>query len=615
MAERSNSTSIDKESVSTRNNKREGHFDNSDSVTKKLRNDTLEEPKAEISVQNDSKNGSELYFEIEADVAEDKGSRHTMEDASVVLPDASLEFPGKLRCAHFAIYDGHGGRLAAEYAQKHLHANVLSAGLPRELLDVKAAKKAIHEGFRRTDESLLQESAKGGWQDGAAAVCAWVLGSKVFVANIGDAKAILARSSPADGSNNSSDGSTPIKAIVLTREHKAIYPQERARIQKAGGSVSSNGRLQARLEVSRAFGDRQFKKVFGPSDAVDFVQKLLKLCYAGFHIVSRLALNIGVSKIVYPVYRNIIALLLLGPFAYFLEKKERPPLTFSLLVQFFLLALIGITANQGFYILGLYYASPTFASAMQNSVPAITFIMASILSLERVHFMRRDGMAKILGTIASVGGATIITLYKGPPLLRGSNSSAEDMAASHEKMLNWTWGCVYLLGHCLSWAGWMVLQAPIVKQYPAKLSLTSFTCFFGLIQFSVIAAFTERDPTRWKIHSGEEVYLILYAGIVSSGIVLSLQTWCIQKGGPVYVATFQPVQTVLVAVMAFVVLGDQLYSGGILGGLLIVVGLYLVLWGKNEEKRIVNKHTEEATLTKHLLASSSEESSVGADVC
>lgn len=130
MAESSDSTiSLVKESVSTTsNNKREAHSDNSDSVNKKLRSsDTQEEPKDEIRVP---KNGSELYFEIEADAAEDKGSRHTMEDASVVLPDAGLEFPGKLRCAHFAIYDGHGGRLAAEYARKHLHANVLSAGLP-----------------------------------------------------------------------------------------------------------------------------------------------------------------------------------------------------------------------------------------------------------------------------------------------------------------------------------------------------------------------------------------------------------------------------------------------------------------------------------------------------
>ncbi|XP_023005142.1 probable protein phosphatase 2C 8 isoform X1 [Cucurbita maxima] len=247
-----------------------------------------------------------VKFEIEADAAEDKGSRHTMEDAWVLLLDASLDFPGKLRCAHFAIYDGHGGRLAAEYAQKHLHMNVLSAGLPRELLDVKATKKAILDGFRKTDESLLQESSAGGWQDGATAVCVWVLGQTVFVANVGDAKAVVARSSTTDKLSNNLNGGSSLKAIVLTREHKAIYPQERARIQKAGGVVGSNGRLQGRLEVSRALGDRQFKKlgviatpdihsfeltarehfiilgcdglwgVFGPSDAVDFVQKLLQ---------------------------------------------------------------------------------------------------------------------------------------------------------------------------------------------------------------------------------------------------------------------------------------------------------------------------------------------------
>nr|AFK38828.1 unknown [Lotus japonicus] len=53
----------------------------------------------------------------------------------------------------------------------------------------------------------------------------------------------------------------------------------------------------------------------------------LQFGYAGFHVVSRAALNMGISKLVFPVYRNIIALLLLLPFAYFLEKLVLHPLT------------------------------------------------------------------------------------------------------------------------------------------------------------------------------------------------------------------------------------------------------------------------------------------------
>ncbi|XP_015966804.1 WAT1-related protein At3g18200-like [Arachis duranensis] len=330
----------------------------------------------------------------------------------------------------------------------------------------------------------------------------------------------------------------------------------------------------------------------------------LQFCFAGFHIVSRLALNIGVSKVVYPVYRNLIALILLTPFAYLLEKNQRPSLTLSLLVQFFLLALLGITANQGFYLLGLYYASPTFASAMQNSVPAITFILALTLRLEKVNMARRNGLAKVIGTIASVGGATIITLYKGPPLLHLQSHQTLGDHNSEEMQQNWRWGCIYLLGHCFSWAGWMVFQAPVVKKYPAKLSLTAFTCFFGLIQFLIIAAFVETDLKNWKIVSLQELFLILYAGIVSSAIVIFLQTWCIQKGGPVFVAAFQPLQTVLVALMAAIIVGDQLYSGGVIGAILIVLGLYLVLWGKTSEKNITEPPS---SLTKPLLLNEEEE--------
>ncbi|XP_010506531.1 PREDICTED: WAT1-related protein At3g18200-like [Camelina sativa] len=328
----------------------------------------------------------------------------------------------------------------------------------------------------------------------------------------------------------------------------------------------------------------------------------LQFCFAGFHIVSRVALNIGVSKVVYPVYRNILALVLIGPFAYFFEKKERPPLTFSLLAQFFFLALIGITANQGFYLLGLYYATPTFASAMQNSVPAITFIMACTLRLEHIDLVRKHGVAKVLGTIVSIGGATVITLYRGFPIFDKSINMQEEVTGS-DKPQNWKLGWLYLMGHCLSWAGWMVLQAPVLKQYPAKLTLTSFTCFFGLIQFLVIALFVETDLNNWIIASWEELFTILYAGIIASGLVVYLQTWCIYKSGPVFVAVFQPLQTLIVAAMAFLILGDQLYSGRIVGAVFIMLGLYLVLWGKNEERKQVLGESQQdpESLTKHLL--------------
>ncbi|KAK4771558.1 hypothetical protein SAY87_032090 [Trapa incisa] len=339
----------------------------------------------------------------------------------------------------------------------------------------------------------------------------------------------------------------------------------------------------------------------------------LQFGYAGFHVVSRAALNMGISKIVFIVYRNIIAFLLLLPFAYFLEKKDRPPITLNFLVQFFFLALVGITANQGFYLLGLDNTSPTFASAIQNSVPAITFLMAAILRIERVRLDRKDGIAKVAGTILCVTGASVITLYKGPtiysptPPLHRTMSLPVVAGLGDAKGKNWTLGCLFLIGHCLSWSGWLVLQAPVLKRYPARLSVTSYTCFFGLIQFLIIAAFVERVPQAWLIHSGAEVFSVFYAGIVASGIAFAVQIWCIHRGGPVFVAVYQPVQTLVVALMASVALGEEFYLGGIIGAVLIISGLYLVLWGKSEEVKLAKQKTGPSTLTQSLLPPSSSD--------
>lgn len=138
--------------------------------------------------------------------------------------------------------------------------------------------------------------------------------------------------------------------------------------------------------------------------------------------------------------------------------------------------------------------------------------------IEQVHLNRKDGKAKVLGTLASVAGAIVITLYKGPTIY-GPPSDSQYLNQSHSRLSllgdakekNWTLGCICLIGHCLCWSSWIVLQVPVLKNYPARLSVSSFTCFFGILQCSAIAGIVERESQAWQIHSGGEVFAILYA--------------------------------------------------------------------------------------------------------
>eukprot|EP01099_Mayorella_cantabrigiensis_P006861 TRINITY_DN5870_c0_g1_i1.p1 TRINITY_DN5870_c0_g1~~TRINITY_DN5870_c0_g1_i1.p1 ORF type:complete len:195 (-),score=35.77 TRINITY_DN5870_c0_g1_i1:36-620(-) len=73
-----------------------------------------------------------------------------------------------------------------------------------------------------------------------AVVCLLTPNNKLYVANIGDARAVLSR-----------DG----QAFRLSVDHKPHNIDEERRIRSLGGMVSSEGRVNGCLAVSRAFGD------------------------------------------------------------------------------------------------------------------------------------------------------------------------------------------------------------------------------------------------------------------------------------------------------------------------------------------------------------------------
>lgn len=53
--------------------------------------------------------------------------------------------------------------------------------------------------------------------------------------------------------------------------------------------------------------------------------------------------------------------------------------------------------------------------------------------------------------------------------------------------------------------------------------------------------------------------------------------------GPVFVTAFSPLCMVIVAVMGSFILFEQMYLGRVIGAVVIVLGLYLVVWGKSND--------------------------------
>ena len=49
---------------------------------------------------------------------------------------------------------------------------------------------------------------------------------------------------------------------------------------------------------------------------------------------------------------------------------------------------------------------------------------------------------------------------------------------------------------------------------------------------------------------------------MASAMAFAIQIWAIERGGPVFVSVYLPLQTLLVAMMDSLILGELFYLGG-----------------------------------------------------
>ncbi|XP_076945115.1 putative protein phosphatase 2C 9 [Bidens hawaiensis] len=141
----------------------------------------------------------------------------------------------------FAIYDGHLGDSVPAYLQKHLFSNII-----KENEFWTDPNTALFKAYERTDASILSHNPDLG-RGGSTAVTAILIdGRKLWVANVGDSRAVLSKNG---------------QAIQMSVDHEPSA--ERGSIENKGGFVSNMpgdvARVNGQLAVSRAFGDKNLK--------------------------------------------------------------------------------------------------------------------------------------------------------------------------------------------------------------------------------------------------------------------------------------------------------------------------------------------------------------------
>ncbi|KAK3118603.1 hypothetical protein QOZ80_9BG0702210 [Eleusine coracana subsp. coracana] len=193
----------------------------------------------------------EANVEVEGEgfcLASKAGPRHAMEDGYAVITHKN---GGASELAFYGVYDGHGGRTAVDLVSERLGRNVLSAVEAAEEEEASSVSAAIRAAYLKTDSELLAQQQLQGASGGACATTALVKGGHLYVAHLGDCRAVL----------SCSGGGA---ATALTADHTCASEDERARVERDGGYVSRSGsgvwRVQGSLAVSRAFGDAGLKR-------------------------------------------------------------------------------------------------------------------------------------------------------------------------------------------------------------------------------------------------------------------------------------------------------------------------------------------------------------------
>ncbi|XP_078430055.1 WAT1-related protein At5g07050-like isoform X2 [Wolffia australiana] len=332
-------------------------------------------------------------------------------------------------------------------------------------------------------------------------------------------------------------------------------------------------------------------------------QIYVQLSYAAMYLLSRVVLHQGMSHYLYVFFRQADVPPGSG-------RSAKPSLRD--LGKIFVLAILGITVSQNLYFAGLSLTSTTLATTMYCMYPAITFIFTLVFRMEKLELSELRGRAKLLGTLLCVGGAVFMTLFKGPVIFGYHSSQHEGLSLSVDS--SWILGGLLLAGGVCTWSSCFIYQAWITLDCTSQLTTTAVMCWMGALQSGLLALLFVQTPDAWRLGWDLQLLTITYSGVFCSAIGLFVILWCVEKKGPLFTSVFSPLCNVIVAIFEPILLHVPFCWGSLAGMILVIGGLYIVVWGKTAEENVggvgevvVSGNTTDCDYSEPLLISGGDE--------
>ncbi|HUG19700.1 MAG TPA: DMT family transporter [Planctomycetaceae bacterium] len=234
--------------------------------------------------------------------------------------------------------------------------------------------------------------------------------------------------------------------------------------------------------------------------------------------------------------------------------KPKPGLTFK---QLLLFGLVMSAMYQILFLLGVSHTTSGNTALIISTVPMWTALLARVFLHEKLRILAWSGL-----TIALVG-TVIVALQKG------------DVSTGLDQF----WGNLFILGAALLWAGGTVYSRPLLTRI-SPVQLSASAAVIALPVHLAIAA-GRYESSLPSLQSVDLWLIILYSGILSSGLALPMWNLGVRHAGAAHAAVIQNLVPLVAIIAAWLTRGEPVTQAQILGGSLILSGVIMVRRGRH----------------------------------